>query len=913
MNRKHSNSVTPSNLSTKTSQRKTVLDDLGGPTRNIYCRFSDLSNEASVETFFLSRLIPDLGYKDSQIRTKKSLDALAVGRGHRREKYKPDYALMYRGEPRCILDAKAIDESLNDWVEQCSGYCLGLNRKYKSRNPVKYFILSNGKTTALYEWDKEEPILTLDFSDFSWGNPKFEHLKSIVGEEHIATSTPDRLAEDSTSFRFVRPTTERARQLFATCHKSIWKSEGYGPGPAFMAFVKLMFVKLWTDQNLRHNSATSGLFESGNTEILLPKSMVTFSTHWIEQREADGVTNPIDTMFIRLRDEIEKDIQLRKKKRIFLKDEHLGLRPDTVKDVVRRLQHIDLFGIDEDLNGRLFETFLNATMRGRDLGQFFTPRSVVKMMTRIAGLRVTREKQDRVIDGCCGSGGFLIEALTVMRNLVRDNGSITPQEKDRLIDEIANNCIFGIDYGKDPPLARIARINMYLHGDGGSRIYYADALDKETDGSTADDPEVLQNLEELRESVTPGSFDVVLTNPPFSMTKEAKNPSEYRVLRRYALAQREEKSVDIRPSLRSSVMFIERYWECLAPHGKLITVIDDTLLSSSKFKYVRDFIRDRFIVKAIISLPGDTFRRSGSRVKTSVLLLEKKVSKTEEQPSWFYFFSESLGVDDLTPKASEFEVRQARANAQRETDELISGYQAFVEGDSSGQVLAPEHIGDRLDLRFCVPLLGRMAKKWRDSGIEVKQLSEVVHTVEQCINPAEYPDQEFALIKVSYDGKCEVESRKVGARIRADSMYRVATGQMVFSTIRATDGAIGIVPPESDGALVSRSSYTVFDCGHPEDTAYLWSVLRSYELRADMQSLSPGSGRYTTYWPEVGKILIPWLGKEERRRIGRELFELWEHERQMESRKGDVMGHVNRLGINSAESRRRWETSKAPQ
>jgi len=560
--------------------RRTVLDDLGGTSRNIYCRFADLSNEASVESFFLSRLLPDLGYNDSQIKPKQSLAKLTVGRGRKKEKYKPDYALMYRNEPRCIVDAKGADESLDEWVEQCSGYCLALNRKYSNRNPVRYFMLSNGKTTSVYEWDKDDPLLTLDFSDFTWGNPKYQHLKSIIGAQTIATSAPQPLPEEPATFKLARATTARARQLFATCHKAIWKSEGYGPGPAFLAFVKLMFVKLWADQNIRHNSATSHLFTPDVNEVSLPKSLVTFSTHWIDEREAEGVSNPIDTLFVRLRDEIEKDIQLRKKKRIFNKDEHIGLRPDTVTDVVRRLQHIDLFGIDEDLNGRLFETFLNATMRGRELGQFFTPRSVVKMMTQLGDLRVTRGHEDRIVDGCCGSGGFLIEALTVLRNKVRENSSLSTHEKEALIDQVANNCIYGIDYGKDPPLARIARINMYLHGDGGSRIYYADALDKTIDSTTVEDPEVIQNMQELRESLSAGGFTIALTNPPFSMTKEAKNPSECRVLQQYNLARRNANSASLRPSLRSSVMFVERYCELLQPGGKLITVIDDTLLSS---------------------------------------------------------------------------------------------------------------------------------------------------------------------------------------------------------------------------------------------------------------------------------------------------------------------------------------------
>ena len=389
--------------------RKSVLDGLAAAARNIYCRSNDLNNEASVESFFVMRMLKDLGYKDRQIKTKSSLSALVVGRGRRKEKYKPDYALLFRGRPRCIIDAKGVEEELSDWIEQCSGYCLVLNRKFERSNPVRYFILTNGLKTELYEWDKDEPLLCLDFSDFTWGNPKYEHLVSTVGAKNIANSVAEPLQEQEATFEFERPTTEKARQLFASCHRAIWKSEGYGPGPAFMAFVRLMFVKLWADKTLRNNTELRPAFERGDNPALLPKSMVTFSVQWIEDRESEGAVNPIDSMlFSRLRDEIEKDIQLRKKKRIFDKGEQIGLQPNTVKDVVRRLQHFDMFGIDEDLNGRLFETFLNATMRGRELGQFFTPRSVVKMMTQLADLRVTRARQDRVLDACCGSGGFLI-------------------------------------------------------------------------------------------------------------------------------------------------------------------------------------------------------------------------------------------------------------------------------------------------------------------------------------------------------------------------------------------------------------------------------------------------------------------------------------------------------------------------
>lgn len=84
--------------------------------------------------------------------------------------------------------------------------------------------------------------------------------------------------------------------------------------------------------------------------------------------------------------------------------------------MVAKLEHLDMFGIEEELNGRLFEAFLGPTMRGEDLGQYFTPRSIVKLMTRLANVKATRSHVDNVLDACCGTGGFVIEVLTEMRN-----------------------------------------------------------------------------------------------------------------------------------------------------------------------------------------------------------------------------------------------------------------------------------------------------------------------------------------------------------------------------------------------------------------------------------------------------------------------------------------------------------------
>jgi type I restriction enzyme M protein len=302
--------------------RPTLWDELDtDATRNLYCRRDDLSNEASVETFFVSRLLTDLGYTDSQIQTKKSLPLLTVGRGHKRERYKPDYALTVHNAPRWIVDAKGTDENLDEWIEQCSGYCLALNRKYPSNeNPVQFFVLSNGVATKVYRWDSDSPVLTLDFADFSWGNSTFEAFRTLLAADRIAVIQTVTPRIDTADFQFTRPTSEWARHLFALCHTAIWKS-GYGRSPAFMEFIKVMFVKLWADRQLRENPATKDLlaqaYTAGKDSVRLPSSSVVFSVRWITAREAEGVSNPLDTMiFGRLRNEIETNIELRKKKEI---------------------------------------------------------------------------------------------------------------------------------------------------------------------------------------------------------------------------------------------------------------------------------------------------------------------------------------------------------------------------------------------------------------------------------------------------------------------------------------------------------------------------------------------------------------------------------------------------------------------
>ena len=219
---------------------------------------------------------------------------------------------------------------------------------------------------------------------------------------------------------------------------------------------------------------------------------------------------------------------------------------------------------------------------------------------------------------------------------------------------------------------------MYLHGDGGSRIYMTDGLRHIPKPSGADPIEVGREVAELRNLIEAGErFDVVLSNPPFSMGYSADDPDESEILEDYELTTYAGRR---RKSLRSSVMFIEQYWRLLRPGGRLLTVIDDSVLSGSTYAFVRAFIRERFIIRAVISIHGDAFQRSGARAKTSILYLTKRNNRDDHQPSIFAYESLYVGRDDVVPRTPPSEAELARQLAVDEEAEVLGAFETYQKG-----------------------------------------------------------------------------------------------------------------------------------------------------------------------------------------------------------------------------------------
>ena len=874
---------------------------------NKYCQSNSLSNEASVETFFVLEMLKDLGYEDSEIKTKQSIDEVRVSRGGRtqRQPYKPDYMIYGGTRPRWVIEAKATNENIEEFTFQGAGYALGINSRFED-NPVRFYMLTNGLLTRVYRWDQNDAVLSLRFSEFTDGNARYQALHRLLGASTVRQGWEQPASADS-GLVLSRPTIDEIKRDFLRCHRAIWKAEKMSPQAAFLEFSKLLFVKLWEDRRLRDDPKLFALISQGNA---IPQDAVRFSIHWIEAQEANTANPVASILFRRLVESLEREIAARSRKRIFQPDEPLDLAPGTVKRVVTLLEKYYLFGIDEDLNGRMFEAFLTATMRGQVLGQYFTPRSVVKLMTRLACPIAQRNKIERVLDACCGTGGFLIEVLTDMRAQVYSNASLTKTERQQLLDEIANKAIFGIDAGREPPITRIARINMYLHGDGGSRIYMTDGLRRTPQPSGADPVEVEQEVKELRELLDgPPIFDVVLSNPPFSMGYSADDADENEILKDYELMTYAGRR---RKSLRSSVMFIEQYSRLLKPGGRLLTVIDDSVLSGRTYAFVRAFIREHFIIRAVISIHGDAFQRSGARAKTSILYLSKRTSENEHQPSIFAYESLHIGRDDVVPRTPASEAELARQRAIDETEVILRAFENYQNGESSDWLVDPSALSDRLDAKYIRPWsVKQLSPRWTALGVGSVALSTLVEPIEESVEID--PDVRYGFLKVTYEGRAEPGETRLGREISYSKIGRARGGDIVVSNISAVYRAICVMPEDLSHLLVSNE-FTVLRPrqGAEVDVYYIWSVLRTAGVIAEWLSAASGVGRHRIGWNILENQQIPLYSYSRQNEIGDLYRDIRAREIEMKSLVEQAAASLAELHLEGEVARDRLDRAKPP-
>ncbi len=281
--------------------------------------------------------------------------------------------------------------------------------------------------------------------------------------------------------------------------------------------------------------------------------------------------------------------------------------PSILKEIMDKLDPLMLTDVDSDVKGDAFEYFLKAsTSTKNDLGEYFTPRHIVKTMVRLVNPQIG----ETVYDPFCGTGGFLIESFRyIFNNMARTEANLKKLRESTVYgNEITNT-------------ARITKMNMILAGDGHSNIEMKDSLANPVDGTATytDEKGVVHH----------NGFDIVLANMPYS--QKTKHGSLYDL-----------------PSSNGDSICVQHCIKAInstAPNGRMALVVPEGFLFRKDLTKTREYLLDHCQLQSIISLPQGVFLPY-TGVKTDIIYATKvnqKIKAAEKKKDFWYFDVKSDG------------------------------------------------------------------------------------------------------------------------------------------------------------------------------------------------------------------------------------------------------------------------------
>jgi type I restriction enzyme M protein len=256
---------------------------------------------------------------------------------------------------------------------------------------------------------------------------------------------------------------------------------------------------------------------------------------------------------------------------------------------------------NQDTQGDIYEYLLAELQTSGKMGQFRTPRHIIRMMVKMAN----PEYGEQILDPACGTGGFLVNAYSHILESNRKEGvsTLTPLQKKRLDEE----SIFGYDI--DERMARIALMNLMMHGIKKPNIERKNTLSREYED---------ENL-----------YELILANPPFKGSiNEAEISERFRI-----------------KTKKTELIFIELMYQVLSPNGRCAVIVPDGVLfgNSKAHKEIRKLILESCRLDAVISMPSGVFKPYAG-VSTAVLYFIKG-EPTEKV--WFYKMeNDGFSLDD---------------------------------------------------------------------------------------------------------------------------------------------------------------------------------------------------------------------------------------------------------------------------
>lgn len=595
-----------------------------------------LKPEEEVRQRYVCRLVDSYGYDIKQMGEEVKVTNSQRGQGAARadiviwrneeDKRKGKNALI-------VVECKAENVTIRQ-----ADYFQGYN--YAAWAGAKFFVTTNLKETRIFKVVEDAMP------------KKLEEIADIPSADMVNDDKKIKAMLLQTK-AFTRD--EFSRLLFK-CHNIIRNNDKLSPEAAFDEISKILFIKI------RYERTNSGTQIFSKEEFLKQKKMYDA----VKSKESPDY---YQFLFNKTKEDFAKD-------HLFDENETIKIRENSFEQIVKELQVYNLSTTSDDVKGIAFEQFLGRTFRG-ELGQFFTPRTIVDFMVSV----LDPQEGEYVCDPCCGSGGFLIRAFEYVRehienevevrkedvkkSLFTDDYSKLPKKEQEKIDQkvidafnkmnyeldinnpmgrlrsLSFDCIYGTD--ANPRMARTAKMNMIMHGDGHGGVHHHDGL---------------LNVNGIWE----GRFDIILTNPPFGarIDKELKITEADRFTdiekikayeKRYGKENYDNALKQVNDHIDqpildlfqigkfsglTEVLFIERCLNLLKPGGRMGIVLPEGVLNNTNLQKVRDFVESKAKILLIVSIPQDVFMAAGATVKPSLLFFKKFTENEAEEYNRIY-------------------------------------------------------------------------------------------------------------------------------------------------------------------------------------------------------------------------------------------------------------------------------------
>lgn len=592
--------------------------------------------EEKVRQEYIKKLAENYGYSLDQMAQEIKVNNSHRGQG----KARADIVVWKSKEDKdkskaafIVVECKAENVRIRE-----EDYYQGYN--YASWAGASFFVTTNEKETKYFNVDKEYL-------------PK--ELVEVVAIPTAEEALNDKKVKDilSKTKTFTR---DDFTKMLRTCHNIIRNNDKLSPEAAFDEISKILFMKIRWER------------DKNGSEIFTLKKFKQLEADYEKYTRPTLKTRGVDLPYMQILFNDTKDIF--REDHLFDENEAIKIRQISFEQILEKLQAYNLSDTQDDVKGIAFEQFLGTTFRG-ELGQFFTPRTIVDFMTHV----LDPKEGETVCDPTCGSGGFLIKAFEYMREQIEgdikkaktklraelegDNYNSLSEEEQLAINEcidtmqtilnreldtqfegsrmynLSRNCIYGTD--ANPRMARTSKMNMIMHGDGHGGVHHHDGL---------------LNVNGIFEE----RFDVILTNPPFGaridknqkitdtdkFTDEAliaKYKEKYGEAYENAMKQVNDNigkpllslyDVGTMSSL-TEVLFMERCLRLLKKGGRMGMVLPEGVLNTSNLQKIREYIEGKAKIILICSIPQDVFIAAGATVKPSLVFFKRFTEEEELQ------------------------------------------------------------------------------------------------------------------------------------------------------------------------------------------------------------------------------------------------------------------------------------------